>query len=73
MLWLWCRLAAVASIRSVAWELPYAAGAALKKQEQKKKERERERERERDVTDTGLGMKSMSVGLYSTKWGKMTV
>jgi len=58
----------------VAWELPYAAGAALKKQEQKKKrERERERERERDVTDKGLGMKSMSVGLYSTKWGKMTV
>ena len=49
LLWLWCRLAAVASIRSVAWELPYAAGAALKKQEQKKK-RERERE-ERERCD----------------------
>ena len=29
LLWLWCRLAAVAPIRLLAWELPYAAGAAL--------------------------------------------
>ena len=28
---LWCRLAAVASIRSLAWEPPYATGTALKK------------------------------------------
>ena len=27
----WCRLAAVASIQSLAWELPYAASEALKK------------------------------------------
>ena len=30
MLWLWCRLAAAAD-SPLAWELPYAAGAALKK------------------------------------------
>ena len=30
LLWLWCRLAAVASIRPLAWEPPYAAGVALK-------------------------------------------
>ena len=30
LLWLWRRLAAVAPIRSLAWEHPYAAGAALK-------------------------------------------
>ena len=30
-LWLWCRLAAAALIRPVAWELPYATCAALKK------------------------------------------
>ena len=30
LLWLWCRTAAVALIRPLAWELPYAAGAALK-------------------------------------------
>ena len=30
LLWLWCRLAAVAPIRPLAWELPHAAGVALK-------------------------------------------
>jgi len=29
-LWLWCRLAAIAPIRHLAWELSYAAGASLK-------------------------------------------
>ena len=42
LLWLWCRLSAVAQIRPLAWELPYAAGAVLKS---KKKKREREREK----------------------------
>ena len=31
-LWLWCRLAATAPIGALAWELPYATGAALKRQ-----------------------------------------
>ena len=30
-LWLWCRLAATALIRLLAWEPPYVAGTALKK------------------------------------------
>ena len=30
LLWLWYRLAAVALILPLAWELPYAEGAALK-------------------------------------------
>ena len=30
LLWLWCRLAAVAPIGPLAGELPYAAGVALK-------------------------------------------
>jgi len=30
LLWLWCRLAAAALIRPLAWELPYALGAILK-------------------------------------------
>ena len=29
-LWLWCRLAPVAPIRLLAWELPYALSAAVK-------------------------------------------
>ena len=31
LLWLWCKPEAVTSIRPLAWELPYAAGVALKK------------------------------------------
>ena len=37
LLRLWHRLAAVALIRSLAWEPPYAVGAALKRQKTKKK------------------------------------
>ena len=36
LLWLWCRPAAAALIQPLAWELPYAAHAALKKAEKKK-------------------------------------
>ena len=36
--WLW--LAAVALIRPLAWDLPYAAGVALKSKKERKKERE---------------------------------
>ena len=30
LLWLWCRLAAVTPVQSLAWELLYAAHAVLK-------------------------------------------
>ena len=36
LLWLWRRPAATAQIGSLAWEPPYAAGAALKDQKKKK-------------------------------------
>ena len=35
LLWLWHRPAAVAPVRPLAWEPPYAAGAALKKRKPK--------------------------------------
>ena len=35
LLWPWCRPAAVAWIKTLAWEPSYAAGAALKKQKTK--------------------------------------
>ena len=47
LLWLWCRLAAVALIQPPAWELPYAASAALKKKK-RKKERKKERKEGRE-------------------------
>ena len=34
---IWCRPAAVAPIRPLAWEPPYAAGVALKKQKKKRR------------------------------------
>ena len=37
LLWLWHRPAAVAPIQLLAWEPPYAAGAALKRKRKKKK------------------------------------
>ena len=37
LLWLWHRLAAIALIRPLVWELPYAVGAVLKRQKTKKK------------------------------------
>ena len=36
LLWLWRRLAATAPIKPLAWEPPYAAGAALKGQNYRK-------------------------------------
>ena len=37
LLWLWCRLAATALIRRLAWEPPHAAGAALEEAKKKRK------------------------------------
>ena len=34
LLWLWRRLAAVAPIQPLAWELPYVMAAALKRKKQ---------------------------------------
>ena len=36
LLWLWCRPVAAALIQPLAWELPYAEGTALKKQNKQK-------------------------------------
>ena len=39
LLWLWRRLAAIAPIRPLAWEPPYAAGAPLEKAKRQKKKK----------------------------------
>ena len=41
LLWLCCRLVAVAPIRPLAWELPYAEGVALKSKKQKQKKKKK--------------------------------
>ena len=40
LLWLWRRVAAVALIKPLAWEPPYAMKVALKSRKKKKKEEE---------------------------------
>ena len=39
LLWLWCRPADTAPIQPLAWEFPYASGAALKRPKKKKKKK----------------------------------
>ena len=41
-LWLWCRRAATTLIRPLAWEPPYAAGAALEKRQKERKTKKKE-------------------------------
>ena len=50
-LWLWRRPGAAALIRPLAWERPYATGAALKS---RKKEREGRRKKERRMLGVSL-------------------
>ena len=53
LLWLWCRPAAVAPIKPLAWEPPYAMDAALKcKKKKKKKERKKEKAKQNKNWDT---------------------
>ena len=40
LLWLWHRLAALALFQPLAWELPYAEGAALKRKKKKEKRKQ---------------------------------
>ena len=52
-----CRLAAAAPIQPLAWELPYAAGAALKKKNKKIKKIEGKKEKKkRKPRDKQLGL-----------------
>ena len=44
LLWLWRRLAAIAPIQPLAWELPYALSASLKIQERKEGKKEKTKE-----------------------------
>ena len=47
MLWLWCRPAYVALIRPLAWEPPYAAGVALKRQKKKKEKKKKKKKKKK--------------------------
>ena len=54
LLWLWHRPVAVALIRPLAWESPYAVGTALKRQKKKKKKK-KEKKRKKEKKKSRLG------------------
>ena len=54
LLWLWCRPTAIALIRRVAWELPFATGMALKRQKIKRRERTQTRHQTNHVPESVL-------------------
>ena len=54
---LWCRLAAAALIQLLAWELPYAAGVALKRKKNNK---------EMALMDTGGAQGSFHEQIWKT-------
>ena len=49
LLWLWHRVAAVTLIQHLAWELPYVAGAVLKRKDRQKGRKERKEGERRKV------------------------
>ena len=49
LLWLWQRLVAVALIRPLVWEHPYAVGTGLKRRKKKKAEEEIEEIQSRKI------------------------
>ena len=63
-LWLWCRLTDAAPFRPLAWELPYAAGAALKskKKEGRKERKGRKRKKENKKTNISETHRAKSTG-----------
>ena len=48
LLWLWHRPEAIALIRPLAWEPPYAAGVTLKSKKKKKKKKKKEKKRKKE-------------------------
>ena len=66
LLWLWCRLAVAAPIPPLAWELPYASGAALRRWKEGRKEKNVVLRREREIApqstshvETGIDLGSV--------------
>jgi len=59
---------ATAPIRRLAWELPHAAGAALKtKKKKKKKRKKRKKERKKKSSKNNIGLKEDSNILFILK------
>ena len=64
LLWLSCRPAAAALIRSLAWELPYATGVDLKSKKKKKK---------KNSVYAYESFRKQFEGAFSKKWWKSLI
>ena len=51
LLWLWRRLAAIAPIRPLAWEPPYAVGEAQEMAKRQKKKKKKKKEKKNKFAD----------------------
>ena len=51
LLWLWRGLVAIAPIQPLAWEPPYAAGAALEKVLKKKSDKKKDLQDDKNVDE----------------------
>ena len=73
-LWLWCRPAAITPVRPLAWEPPYAVGAALKKKKKKDKknkklsspQKRKEKKKKKILTPASVG--AISKGQTHLNW-----
>ena len=59
LLWLWCRLAATAPVGSLAWEPPYATGAALEETQRQKQTNKQKNSFISKIFRTIVGAKSL--------------
>ena len=69
LLWLWCRLAAVALIRPLEWESSYASGVALKGKKQKTKQNNPQTNKEKEMVSrsTPTALCASTHGILSCK------
>ena len=68
LLWLWRRLAAVASIGPLAWETPYATNVALKSKKKKKKRREKDIQEFSKYTTHRLYLREKVIRTLNNEW-----
>ena len=70
MLWLCCRLEAVAPLRPLAWEPPYAMDVVLKSK--KKKKKKKKKICIQDTNDLASGLESFAVYTLSLSFAHST-
>ena len=68
-MWLWRRPAAVVPIRPLAWEPPYATGAALDKGKKTKKNKKTKKKNNGKVPRVAPARKAVTVNSISVDYG----